>query len=124
MNRHERRAMQRVHSTSKREFSTLPAAQLDERKLAIRVFVSEIWRSREDCVAPRESGSREEAVFLIVTDGVRLLGNLMMIERDWETGKPTLLPAKISEFEGTDNISPSMAAMLGLTRFRTSERRS
>ena len=69
------------------------AALLDGHGLARLVKIDEVWTAPvADGVRPSKSDKRREAVVVAVFEGEQKISNVLYIERDWASGKATLLP--------------------------------
>ena len=96
--------------------------QLDERKFHQRLWVCEAWVgdmpnpliTASPMIAPSKSEERKEAVLIYVSDGERVMANMLRIERDWQTGKARLLDPDYIEDVDTQ-FSDAIAVFLGLT---------
>jgi hypothetical protein len=103
------------------EFLMNATQQLDERGLHQRLWVCEAWTTplpnsliaASPMIAPSKSEERKEAVMIYVSDGERVVMNMLEIERDWQTGKARLSDPDYED-DARDQLSGAITVFLGL----------
>ena len=107
---------------AKAAFLTNATQQLDERELRQRLWVCEAWTTplrnslttASPLITPPKSEQRREAVVIYVSDGERVVMNMLEIERDKQTGKARLSDPDYKD-DALDHLSGAVTAFLGLT---------
>ena len=106
---------------AKTEFLMNATQRLDERGLYQRLWVNEASvgdipnppMTAAPMTAPSESGERKEAVVIYVSDGERVVMNMLQIETDRQTGKARLSDPEYRD-DALDQLSGAVTAFLGL----------
>jgi len=106
---------------AKTEFLMNAAQQLDGRELHQRLWVCEAWVgdmpnpliTAAPIIAPSKSDEHQKAVLIYVSDGDRVVMNMLEIERDRQTGKARLSDPDYKD-DALDQLSGAMTAFLGL----------
>ena len=97
------------------------AQQFNGRELHQRLWVCEAWVgdmpnpliTAAPIIAPSKSEERQKAVLIYVSDGDRVVMNMLEIERDRQTGKARLSDPDYKD-DALDQLSGAMTAFLGL----------
>ena len=84
--------------TEQAQFRTLTGKQFGAAGAVQTVEIFEAWVARsESRVQPSKVDDREEAIVINVLDGDQQLSAVCVIERDWQSGAPTLKDTEKSE---------------------------
>ena len=86
-------------------FQNAVFAQCRKEGLTLRAWIGGAWAAPADSpVRASKSSARRETIFVGVTDGAATRGAIMEVERDWETGKASVMPPVYLDDDGVKHL--------------------
>ena len=86
-------------------FQNAVFAQCRKEGLTLRAWIGGAWAAPADSpVQPSKSSARREIIFIGVTKGAATRGAIMEVERDWETGKASVMPPVYLDGDGVKHL--------------------
>ena len=79
------------HQPAKRNFRVAAEKVFSQRGVIRRVDIAEVWMAEgEGATRPSKADNRQEAIVILAKEDGNELGEIITVERDWQTGEPTL----------------------------------